>query len=282
MAVTLDFEVETSLRALRAALTSVVPHSEPTKTQDEVSPLCRVRLVFGRDEVHVMATNSLTSALAAVPIDDGTDTRRERFAPEDAPYVLDVDPGVVRRILQSFKVARPSADAEDAPAGIIIRGDGMFEIEDRDGLIPGMLSRYPHLATSDSFPDVRAALSQAAAQAMASAAARSLIVEPKVMRLFAHAGVAYGRPVRHEPIGSAGTRGWWVWCGPKFMGTLSSDDPAGDTIARAQAERREHFERLGLGPKRDPLDLAAAELGVLDPLEEHFEADDREPAMAGA
>ena len=245
MAVTLDFEVETSLRLLRAALTSVVPHSEPTKNGDEVSPLCRVRLSFGRDEILVMATNSATSALAAVPIDEGTDTRRERFAVDDGPYIVDVGPDVVRRILQQFKVSRPTADAEDASAGLVVRGDGFLEVEDRDGLIPGMLSRYPHLATSDSFPDVPTALNQAAAQAMAGSGARALIAEPKVMRLFAHAGVAYGRPVRHEPIGSTGTRGWWVWCGPKFQGTLSSEDSAGDTLARAQAERREHFERLG-------------------------------------
>lgn len=260
MAVTLDFEVETSLRSLRAALTSVVPHAEPTKSGDEVSPLCRVRFVFGRSEVLVMASNSLTTAMAAVEIEDGTDTRRERFAVDDAPYVMDVDPGVVRKVLQQFKVARPSADAEDAPAGIIVRADGKFEVEDRDGLIPGMLSRYPHLALHDGFPDVQGILAEAARLASASPAPKPLIGEAKALRLFAHASVAYGKALTFEQMGRGGQRGWFAWCGPSFSGVLSSFDPGGDSLARRDSERRMHLQRLGLGPS--PVEEAAAALGA--------------------
>ena len=264
MGVTLECEVEVSMRQLRAALSSVVPHSEPTKTGDEVSPLARVRLVLGRDELQVIASCAATSALAAVDIE--MDSRAERFAPDDGEFALDLSPDIVRKMLQQFKVSRPGADAEDPLAAVIVSNSGYVELEDRDGLIPGMRSRYPHLALSDSFPDVAAALKRAAGGAMSEVGARALIVDPKVMRLFAHAGVAYGRPVRHEPIGTAGTRGWWVWCGPRFTGLLSSDDPGSDSLARAEAERRIHFERLGLAPKLDALDLAAAELALVPEL----------------
>lgn len=282
MAVTLEFEVEASMRLLRAALTATIVHAEPTKTGDEVSPLCRVRLIFGKAEILVAASNSTTTALAAVPIDDGTDTRRERFAVDDAPYIVDVGPGEVRDILQQFKCARPSADAEDAAAGLRVTGDGFFWVQDRDGLIPGKMTRYPHLSTSDTFPDVLAVLKQAMGQASSSATPKPLIAEAGPLKLFAAASVAYGRPITCEPIGAGGSRGWLVWCGPAFVGLLSSDDPGGDSLARRQAERRAHLERLGLGPTRDPLELAATEIGALDDLDEHVEADDREPAMAGS
>lgn len=259
MAVTLEFECEVSLRGLRQALSAVVVHAEPTKSGDEVSPLCRLRLVFARDEILVMASNSLTTAMASVDIDDGTDTRRERFAADDGEYVLDLDPGVARKILQQFKVARPTADAA---AGILVHGNGFVSIEDRDGLLPGMLSRYPHLSLSDSFPDVRRVLREAAAQASGASGAKALIAESKALRMFAAAPVQYGRPLTFEAVGRSGQRGWWVWCGPHFQGLISSVDPGGDSLARRDSERMGHLRRVGLGP--DPVAEAEAALGGAD------------------
>ncbi len=272
VAVTIECEVEFSMRMFRAALSSVVPHAEPTKTGDEVSPLARVRLVLGRDELLVMATCTSTTALAAVDIE--SDSRSERFAADDGAFSLDLSTDIVRKILQGFKVGRVTADAEDPLAGLIVSTKGFVELEDRDGLIPGMRSRYPHLALSDSFPDVPALLARALGEASASPQAKPLIVEAKPLRLFAHASVAYGRPLTGEPVGAAGSRGWLIWCGPGFIGTLSSEDPGGESLGRRNAERRAHLERLGLAAPR----VVDLDEWVQDADED---AEDLEPQLAG-
>lgn len=262
MAVTIECTVKVAIRQLRAALTSVVPHAEPTKTKDEISPLSRVRLLLGRDELIVMAMSERTVAMAAVEIVE--DTRAERFAADDGAFAIDVEPAIVRSVLQQFKAPKVGVGAEDPLAAITVQQGPYWQIEDEDGLIPGLATNYPRIPLTDRLPDIPKHLGDALRQASASPGVRPLVTDDPVLRLFAKASQAYGRTVTAEPIGGEGRRGWVIWCGPSFIGLLASDSGGEDTLGGRQRARHVHMARLGLAEaEEDVLSLARQALGDL-------------------
>lgn len=274
MSVTIECTIEVSMRRLRAALTAVVPHAEPTKNGDDPSPLSRVRIVLGRSELQFMAASSPTAALAAVGIE--SDSRRERFAVDDGPMVIDVEPGIVRKLLQQFKAPKSDANGTDPIAVLTVGSDGFWDIQDQDGLIPGMEARYPYLESTDRFPDVAAMIGRALAEASSSPARRNLVADEKTLRLFAHAPAAYGRLLTCEPLGEQ-RRGWVVWCGPSFIGLLSSDTGGEDSLGRRDADRHMHMVRFGLAEAdQDLIDLARQELGATSDEDDEDEIDEDE------
>jgi hypothetical protein len=262
MAVTIECTVKVPIRQLRAALTAVVPHAEPTKTRDEVSPLSRVRLLLGKSELLVMAMSERTVALAACEIVE--DTRGERFAADDGVFAVDVEPGIVRSVLQAYKAPKVGVGADDPLAAITVEEGPYWRIEDEDGLIPGLATTYPRIPLTDRLPDIPRHLGDALRQASASPGVRPLVTDDPVLRLFAKASAAYSRTVTAEPIGGEGRRGWLVWCGPSFIGLLASDSGGEDTLGGRQRARHVHMVRLGLADAdEDILTLARAALGDL-------------------
>lgn len=249
MAATIECTLEVPLAPLRQALSSVVVHAEPTKTGDEVSDMSRVRLTAAASELYVLAANdSGTAALAAVPIE--TDSRAERFAADDGEFSVDITPGAARLLLRDFRAGKPGVEADQDMVKLLI-GETRITVSDASGLLKdsfGLEVSQQLLQFSTDYPDVHDILRQALARAGEAQAAKPLVTQGKLWALFRHAAVAYGRPLRVEGVGSSEQRGFVVMCGTAFIGAVTSRHNDDDSLAKAQAERRAHLERLGLQP----------------------------------
>ena len=249
MAVTTECTLEVPLAPLRAALTAVTPHSEPTKTGDDVSEMSRVRLTAAKAELLVVACNeSGTAALAAVPIE--SDSRAERFAADDGVFSVDITPGAARLLLRDFKAGGPGVEADQDMVKVAFT-DTRITVADASGLLRdsfGLEVSQNTLQFSPDYPDVTEILGTALARAGEAQAAKPLVTQGRLWALFRHAAVAYGRPLRVEGTGGAAARGFIVMCGSAFIGSVSSRHNDDDSLAKAQAERRAHLERLGLQP----------------------------------
>lgn len=249
MAVTTECTLEAPLIPLRQALSSVVVHAEPTKTGDGTSELSRVRLTAAKSELHVAACNdSGTAAMAAVPIE--TDSRSERFAADDGEFAVDLTPGAVRLILRDFKAGPADVAASEDMVKLTIT-DTRIVVSDASGLLKdafGLEVSQNLLQFSADYPPVLEVLRDALARAGEAQTAKPLVTGGRSWALFRHAAVAYGRPLRAEATGGADARGFIVLCGSAFVGAVSSRHNDDDSLAKAQAERRAHLERLGLQP----------------------------------
>ena len=106
----------------------------------------------------------------------------------------------------------------------------------------------PTLPYSSDYPDVAGILAKALGAAGEAQTAKPLVTSGGVVALFRHAAKAYGMPLQFEATGPATSRGFIVWCGPRFIGSVSSGHDDDDSLARRQSERRAHIERLGLAP----------------------------------
>ena len=245
--VTLACALKVGMRDLRSALAATVPHSEPTKTGAEPGPLSRVRLIAAKGELHVIAMSDETSAWAVVTIDE--DSRDELFAVPDAPLIVDLDPGSVRKVLQVFKVGRPTADAAESWAEIRLDasgedGRGEVQVTDVSALLPGARFSIPTLGLAPDFPDVVKVLADALRHAAGDV--KPLVTRSKPLQLFVPAAVAYGEPLQVEPTGSGESRGFIVQVGDKFLGSISSRHNDDDSLKRRGSQRRKWLERTGL------------------------------------
>ncbi len=88
-------------------------------------------------------------------------------------------------------------------------------------------------------------------------AAKPLVANGGALALFRHAATAYDRPLQFEATGPATSRGFVVWCGPDFVGHVSSAHNDDNSLGRRDAERRKHLERLGLTATQEALDMLA-------------------------
>jgi len=245
-----DCSIRVPLPALRQALKAVLPHAEPTKVGDEVTAFQRVRLSADRSELFVMATSGATSALAAVPIEGGSDSRAERFEPWDGPFEIDLSPSTVRRIRQVFPCREANADGEYDVVQLDMTPDAIM-ISDASGLfveILGQALRVSCLPYSSDYPNLRDALAKALGAAGESQTAKPLVSTGGMFALFNHAATAYRMPLTYEGTGPKESRGFIVWCGPSFIGHVSSQHNDDDSLAKRDAYRRKHMERLGLQP----------------------------------
>ena len=231
------------LVALRRALSAVVPHAEPTKAGDDISGLSRVRLSAAATELHVIATNGTSAALAAVAIEE--DSRKERFASDDGSFTVDIAPKPLRNILQAFKVTKPQADGQGQWCVVHITTDKLT-VTDTDALMPGLSLTIPQLDFDADYPNIVKALAEVLGSAGESTMAKPLVAASKTMALWQHAATAYGQPLQFEASGPAESRGFVVLCGSQFVGAASSRHNDDDSLKKRDAERHKHMERLGL------------------------------------
>jgi hypothetical protein len=245
MTTTIDLTIEVPLADLRNAITAVVVHAEPTKAGDEVTAYQRVRLTAGKDELLVAATSGTTAALAAVPILE--DSRKVRFSVDDGAFHVDLSPGLTRSIVRQFHVGPVGVDANHDVARLDFTVNDVT-VTDVSGLWPGLALTLPTLPFASDYPDVHGILGKAFGAAGEAQAAKPLVAQAGLIALFRHAGTAYGRPLQFEASGPATARGFIVWCGPQFVGSVSSQHNDDDSLAKRQSERRAHLERLGLQP----------------------------------
>jgi hypothetical protein len=247
MATSTEVTMTVALPELRKALTSVIVHAEPTKTGDEINHLSRVRLAAAKDELHVVATNSTTSALAAVAIEE--DSRKERIASDDGSFEVDLAPGPLRNILQAFKVSADSASAESQWCELVFSLD-FVTITDTSALFPGLSLRIPVMPRSDQFPPVRDVLKQALAGVGTTQVAKPLVGNGVALALFRRAAQAYNRQVEFLGTGTEDSRGFVVLVGSQFIGAVSSRHNDDNSLAARDAERHKHLVRLGLAEPR--------------------------------
>lgn len=134
----------TSWEGLRRALTAVLPHVD---RKDSSETLSRVRLdvTAGSDVALVWATNLVTSAVARTPL----------LSPSDESGLLELEPGIVKKILTMFPEVNDSIVAPERVLTITQPRDRLIQIEDTSGLFAGQEITVPLPArTSDRFPDV--------------------------------------------------------------------------------------------------------------------------------
>lgn len=244
MTVTLSATLTVGLRPLRQALAAVIPHAEPTKTGDEVNAQARVRLVAAKGELFVMATCTATSALAAVTIDQ--DDRKVKFAVDDGPLTVDLQPRALRGVLQQFKAARKGSDDGKTGFAELVLTQDTVVLTDVSALFPGLSLTVPTLGLSTEFPDVYAILGRSLASSSGKPGAKPLVSQGKAVALFAAASKAYGEPLEFEATGTAESRGFTVLCGPSFIGLVSSRHNDDDSLKRRDLNRHQHIRRLGL------------------------------------
>lgn len=251
MATTPECTFRVPLVDFRRAVASVRPHADRTKSGDDLTAYGRVRLIAGAEELLLVATNGTTAAMAAVEIIEGSDSRAERFAADDGAFTLDMAPVLLGDIRDGLRMQRGDVIESDQVAELTFT-DGAIAARDVSGLWPDSQTIRPVLPFSTQYPNVRKMIAEAMAITMQ--ALKPLSAGPEE-ELFDEARKQYARPLRKEPIGPAGMRGFIVLCGPRFIGLVSSGHDDGDSLARVEAERMRHLERLGLGVQ-ETLELA--------------------------
>jgi len=186
MTVTTDLEVEVSIGALHAAVRAVLPHADKPKLgENPATGLARVRIVATATELHLIATNGRTSALAAIPIVEGTDSRQIRFSADDGVYVADIHPKNLRLLRDGVTPARIDGELHGEArltfAGVGTDGTpGRLTAADSGGLWDGAETTRPLLPPADAYPDVAGLLSKAlgAAEAPSSRSSRTVSTSP--------------------------------------------------------------------------------------------------------
>lgn len=248
MAVTLTAEVMVDTRDLRNALRAVVPHAEQNKTGDN-GVEHRVRLVLDAQHVNVLASNGSTAAMAIVSIEE--DTRRERFAVDDGPLIVDLTPRQARLLLHQFKAKATDPEGVDQILQLRVLADGEgLEVADWSGLFAGESIRFPGVGVSDGFPDVVGIITKALAGASGSPSPKPLTADGGTVALFKPASVVYDQPLTVEPTGTPESRGFLVSCGESFLGVISSRHQDDDSLKRRDGWRHGWLRRLGLTDKQ--------------------------------
>ena len=254
---------DVALDSLVAAIRAVEPHADQTAGQKGDDILARVRFRAELGELHVLATNGVTAALATVPIDPDSDSRTHAVAPEDDKvFVLDADPAEVRQVVARFVKGRSAkkgaprrtlrlhwtdrvlrlTDVTEAQATLTgdmaddDRGD-LAELPARDlGILVG-----PPVA---NYPDVMGDISKALASIGETVEGKPLITPHSVLGLFASAGKAYGAELQIDGNGPSTGRGFVVTCGSWFAGTIPSRHADADSLARRRRARLTLLHRL--------------------------------------
>lgn len=248
MAVTTEATITVAIAEFHAAVRAVLPHADKPRLGDPDLALARVRLIAAKDELLLVATNARTSAMAAIEISE--DSRRERFAVDDGEFTVDVHPKILRDLQAGVTAQKDEGElVGDCEITVRVGGGpggvdpGTIAVRDVGGLWVGAETTRPLLPFASSFPDVRSALARAMGECAGTF--KALVADGGDLAAFRSAAAAYGQPLQAEPVGEAQQRGWLVWCGPDFIGSLMGEH-AEDSMARREANRRAHLARLGL------------------------------------
>lgn len=218
--------------ALRAALTSVLPHAG---TDPDWPVTMRVRLSTTAEHLNITATDKVTAALAVVDVmevgDDG-----------EIPPDVDLWPDAVRKVLAVFP--RPKQDDVDASLLEVVVAEGEGEhpagevtVRDVSGLWPGESLTLQAAAPDEGFPCVPAVLVKAVERAGAGWHRVTFYDAEATRKKWAAAAKAYGDVLGVRPVGESSTL-LLITCGGRFMGaqcTVQLDESA-DTDPRATAE----------------------------------------------
>lgn len=243
--------IRVGVALLRSALKAVLPHADKPKLGDDDLALARVRLIAGRDELLVVATNEstdgATSAQAAVPID--ADSRQTRFAPWDGPFVVDLHPTMVRDLLRVLSPLKPDRDTGDTAPSATGWCDVLLTLErvrvtDVSGLWPGRRAVVPVLAHRVEYPDVPGIIARALQHA--SGVHKPFVARAGVQGRFEAAGDAYDAELEWMPSGSAESSAFVVTCGDYFAGVAASNHAGGNSLKARDRRRMRHLERAGL------------------------------------
>lgn len=265
---------DVALDSLVAAIRAVEPHADQTAGRKGDDILARVRFRAELGELHVLATNGVTAALATVPIDPDSDSRTHAVAPEDDKvFVLDADPAEVRQVVARFVKGRSAkkgaprrtlrlhwtdrvlrlTDVTEAQATLTgdmpddDRGD-LAELPARDlGILVG-----PPVA---DYPDVIGDVSKALAGIGETVEGKPLVTPWSVLGMFRGAAVAYGSELQIDATGAAASRGFVVTCGSWFAGTIPSRHADADSLTRRRRARMTLLHRLIGTELPDDLDV---------------------------
>jgi hypothetical protein len=244
--ITTDARITVPIAGLHAAVRAVIPHADRPKLGDPELALARVRVIADKNEVLLAATNGRTSALAAVDILE--DSRREVFAVDDGPFVVDVHPKILRDLKTGVTAQKVDGDLM-GDAEIVLSvphpGDepGTIALRDVSGLWIGSETIRPLLPLAADYPDVVKILRDALANAEGTY--KPLVVDGPDLAVFRDAAAAYGEPLEVEPVGEPEQRGWLVFCGDDFAGSIVGRHTE-DSMSRRNRARAIHMDRLGL------------------------------------
>lgn len=245
--------LKVGIAPLRAAITSVVVHAAKVRLGDEDLELSRVRLIAGKTELLVVATNGTakgnTCAQAAVTIE--ADDRRVKFEVDDGPFVIDLHPAKARDIVRQIKPVKTDAEGDPGPSATgwcnltLDADDETVTVVDESGLWPGTRLTVPALEHRDDFPDIPGILGRALSGAAGTF--KPLITGNGVVPLFDVAAKEYDAELEIEPTGTADSGGFVVICGDFFTGVLESGNGTGNSLKARDKRRFKHLERLGVG-----------------------------------
>lgn len=192
---------------LRHALTSVQPHVH----NDSATGLNVVHFMATNENLFVQATNTASAALAIVSL-----WETEMLTGDPSEDAFDLDPTVVKELLQVFKASKNQPEDEIGDSLRITVTKKELTFIDMSGLFPGKMYSVPNASTSELFPNLPRLFNEAV-DARKQVPAR-IMANGKLLQLFAHASAAYKEPLAIEPTDTK-TR-MLITCGESFIGML--------------------------------------------------------------
>jgi len=192
---------------LRHALIAVQPHVH----NDAATGLDVVHFMADDQNVYVQATNTASAALAIVSV---WEAEGLTGSPEEDSF--DLDPTVVKELLQVFKASKNQPEDEIGDSLQIKVSTKELIFTDISGLFPGKTYIVPNGNTSEVFPNLPRLFEEAVA-ADKQVPSR-ILANGKLLQLFAHAAAAYKEPLAIEPTATR-TR-MMITCGESFIGLL--------------------------------------------------------------
>ena len=246
---------------LQHAITSVAVHAEKAKPGDEQAITCRVRLIAGKTHLVVTATDGRTTGVAWTPI--LADSRTGKFAPEDAPLIVDLYPKGARAIADALTPI--TVDGEGIGDAVLTLSSKEVTISDKSGKYPGTSHTERPIeqeatATLDGtdhlgYPDVLARTKDAFVRG--AGAVRPLLPPARALARFETAAAQYRQPLVVEQVGGdADETAWLIWCGTSFAGVLIARREDDAEIRRRASRRLVFLRHLGALSEEDEARLA--------------------------
>ncbi|WP_411732171.1 DNA translocase FtsK [Paeniglutamicibacter sp.] len=192
---------------LRHALVSVQPHVH----NDAATGLALVHFMATHENLYVQATNTASAGLAIVSLWEA-----EELTGDPSADAFDLDPTVVKELLQVFKASKNQPDDEIGDSMQITVTRKELTFIDMSGLFPGKTYIVPNGNSSEVFPNLPRLFNDAM-EARKQVPAR-IMANGKLLQLFAHASAAYKEPLAIEPTDTK-TR-MLITCGESFLGML--------------------------------------------------------------
>lgn len=288
---------DVALDSLVAAIRAVEPHAEQTAGRKGDDILARVRFRAELGELHVVATNGVTAALATVPIDPDSDSRTDRVAEDDGTFTVDADPAEVRQIVARFVKGRSSkkgaprrtlrlhwtdrtlrlTDITEAQA--TLTGDMPEDDRGDLGELPARDLGILVVPPVADYPDVIGDVSKALAGIGETVEGKPLVTPWSVLGMFRGAAVAYGSELQIDGTGPATARGFVVTCGSWFAGTIPSRHADADSLARRRRARLTLLHRLIGTELPDDEDLVDPDDEVPPQVDEDLEQPDEQERL---